>query len=110
MDFMERYLAWCNAGLPEDVKSELASISNDIEELKGRFGGDLQFQQVVFLVDYRNDIVLPGAFLHHIAAHTEAVLCFNNGNTVFLRITGNNEEIKLTSGRIDHKFCRLCAF
>ena len=43
MDFMERYLAWCNAGLPEDVKSELASISNDIEELKGRFGGDLQF-------------------------------------------------------------------
>ena len=43
MDFMERYLAWCNAGLPEDVKSELASISNDIEALKGRFGGDLQF-------------------------------------------------------------------
>ncbi|MBE6986017.1 MAG: phospho-sugar mutase [Ruminococcaceae bacterium] len=43
MDFMDCYLAWCNAGLPEDVKSELASISNDTEELKGRFGGDLQF-------------------------------------------------------------------
>ena len=43
MDFMDRYFAWCNAGLPEDVKSELASISNDAEELKGRFGGDLQF-------------------------------------------------------------------
>ena len=43
MDFMDRYLAWCNAGLPEDVKCELASISDDTEELKGRFGGDLQF-------------------------------------------------------------------
>ena len=43
MDFMDRYFAWCNAELPEDVKSELASISNDTEELKGRFGGDLQF-------------------------------------------------------------------
>ena len=43
MDYMDRYYAWCNAGLPEDVKSELASICNDAEELKGRFGGDLQF-------------------------------------------------------------------
>lgn len=43
MDFMDRYFAWCSAELPEDVKSELASISNDTEELKGRFGGDLQF-------------------------------------------------------------------
>ena len=43
MDYMDRYYAWCNAGLPEDVKSELASICNDAEEQKSRFGGDLQF-------------------------------------------------------------------
>lgn len=43
MDYMERYTAWRNAGLPEDVQQELASIQNDAEELKGRFGGDLQF-------------------------------------------------------------------
>ena len=43
MDYMERYAFWCNAGLPEDVQAELASIKDDAEELKGRFGGDLQF-------------------------------------------------------------------
>ena len=43
MTYMERYLFWCNAGLPEDVQKELASIAGDEEELKGRFGGDLQF-------------------------------------------------------------------
>ena len=43
MTYMERYSFWCNAGLPEDVQKELASIAGDEEELKGRFGGDLQF-------------------------------------------------------------------
>ena len=43
MNYLERYTDWCNAGLPEDVQQELAAIKNDAEELKGRFGGDLQF-------------------------------------------------------------------
>ena len=43
MTYMERYEFWCNADLPEDVKAELAAIQTDEEELKGRFGGDLQF-------------------------------------------------------------------
>jgi len=43
MNYMDRYEFWCNAGLPEDVQQELASIKNDAEELKGRFGSDLQF-------------------------------------------------------------------
>ena len=43
MNYMERYEFWCNAGLPDDVQAELVSIKDDAEELKGRFGGDLQF-------------------------------------------------------------------
>lgn len=43
MNYMDRYTFWCNAGLPADVMAELRSISNDEEELKGRFGSDLQF-------------------------------------------------------------------
>ena len=43
MNYMDRYNFWCNADLPEDVRKELASIKNDEEELKGRFGSDLQF-------------------------------------------------------------------
>ena len=43
MTYMDRYEFWCNADLPEDVKAELAAIQTDEEELKGRFGGDLQF-------------------------------------------------------------------
>ena len=43
MDYLQRYEFWLNAGLPEDVQQELRSISQDTEELKGRFGGDLQF-------------------------------------------------------------------
>ena len=43
MNYIERYQFWCNAGLPDDVQRELAAIANDEEELKGRFGGDLQF-------------------------------------------------------------------
>ncbi len=43
MDHMKNYQFWCAAGLPEDVQKELASIAGNEEELKGRFGGDLQF-------------------------------------------------------------------
>ena len=43
MNYMDRYQFWCNAGLPADVQQELKAIANDEEELKGRFGGDLQF-------------------------------------------------------------------
>ena len=43
MNYMDRYQFWCNAGLPEDVLTELTSIQNDQEELKSRFSGDLQF-------------------------------------------------------------------
>ncbi len=43
MTYLERYSFWCNANLPEDVQAELKAIENDAEELKGRFGSDLQF-------------------------------------------------------------------
>ena len=43
MNYFERYEFWCNANLPEDILSELKSIANDNEELKSRFGSDLQF-------------------------------------------------------------------
>ena len=43
MNYMERYTFWCNANLPEDTMRELVSIKDDTEELKGRFGSDLQF-------------------------------------------------------------------
>lgn len=43
MNYLERYTYWCEAGLPEDVQAELAAIKDDTEELKGRFGSDLQF-------------------------------------------------------------------
>ena len=43
MTYLDRYNFWCNAGLPEEVQAELMSIRKDDEELKGRFGGDLQF-------------------------------------------------------------------
>lgn len=43
MTYQERYNFWRKAGLPEDVYKELEAIQNDTEELKGRFGTDLQF-------------------------------------------------------------------
>ena len=43
MNYMDRYQFWCNADLPQTVKDELASLAGNDEELKGRFGGDLQF-------------------------------------------------------------------
>lgn len=43
MTYLERYNFWRNAGLPEDVNRELTLVAGDEEELKSRFGGDLQF-------------------------------------------------------------------
>ncbi len=43
MNYLERYAFWCNAALPAQVQEELKSIANDEEELKSRFGSDLQF-------------------------------------------------------------------
>ncbi len=43
MTYMERYRFWCEADLPADVQQELESVKNDTEELKSRFGSELQF-------------------------------------------------------------------
>ena len=43
MNYLERYNIWKNQGLPADVCAELDGIANDTEELKGRFGSELQF-------------------------------------------------------------------
>lgn len=43
MNYWDRYSFWYNANLPDDVKRELDLIRGDEEELKGRFGSDLQF-------------------------------------------------------------------
>ena len=43
MNYIENYQFWCNADLLADVKQELVQIQNNEEELKGRFGSDLQF-------------------------------------------------------------------
>lgn len=43
MNYMDRYRQWCNAGLPQSIQQELEALKNDEEELKGRFGSDLQF-------------------------------------------------------------------
>lgn len=43
MSYLERYQFWCNANLPADVQEELNTIQNDTEELKGRFGRELEF-------------------------------------------------------------------
>ncbi len=43
MNYMDRYEFWCNADLPGEVKKELEALSGNEEELKGRFGSDLQF-------------------------------------------------------------------
>ena len=43
MNYLENYQIWCNAGLPEDINTELSSIKNNEDELKSRFGSELQF-------------------------------------------------------------------
>ena len=43
MNYLENYKYWCDAQLPEDAKAELLSLEHNEDELKGRFGSDLQF-------------------------------------------------------------------
>ncbi len=43
MTYEERYQFWCAANLPENAQKELKAIAEDTEELKSRFGSDLQF-------------------------------------------------------------------
>ena len=43
MTFEERYQFWRNADLPDEAKAELAGIEDNTDELKSRFGSDLQF-------------------------------------------------------------------
>ncbi len=43
MNYLKRYDYWCNADLPESVKTELNDIRNNDEELKSRFGSELEF-------------------------------------------------------------------
>lgn len=43
MNYNDNYDLWCNANLPENVRAELAAIKDNEEELKGRFGSELQF-------------------------------------------------------------------
>lgn len=43
MNYLENYKIWCDAGLSDDVREELLSIQDDHEELKSRFGSELQF-------------------------------------------------------------------
>lgn len=43
MDYLENYKFWCDANLSADDQIELASVKENVEELKGRFGSELQF-------------------------------------------------------------------
>ena len=43
MTFEERYQFWLDANLPEDAQAELKAVAGNTEELKSRFGSDLQF-------------------------------------------------------------------
>ncbi len=43
MTYLQRYQLWCDAKLPENAKQELAAIAANEEELKSRFGAELQF-------------------------------------------------------------------
>lgn len=43
MNYLENYHFWLNEKIPSDVIEELRSIANHEDELKDRFGSDLQF-------------------------------------------------------------------
>ena len=43
MNYLDNYLFWCNAGLPDAVNCELASVKDNEDELKSRFGSQLEF-------------------------------------------------------------------
>ena len=43
MNYLENYDLWRNAGLPQEICAELDALQGQEDELKGRFGSDLQF-------------------------------------------------------------------
>ena len=43
MNYIDNYAFWCNADLPASVKEELIALKSNDEELKSRFGSQLQF-------------------------------------------------------------------
>jgi len=43
VDYQSRYSMWLKADLPNDIMTELAGIADNVEELKSRFGSELQF-------------------------------------------------------------------
>ena len=43
MSYIDNYQFWCNANLPEEIQQELKNVAGNTDELKGRFGSDLQF-------------------------------------------------------------------
>ena len=43
MNYLDRYQFWCDADLPDADREDLAQLKGNEEELKGRFGSDLQF-------------------------------------------------------------------
>ena len=43
MDYLERYTQWKNADLSKETVAELEAIDGCVEELKSRFGSELQF-------------------------------------------------------------------
>ena len=43
MNYQDRYMFGCEANLPGDVAAELRAMAKDEEELKSRFGSELQF-------------------------------------------------------------------
>jgi len=43
MNYLENYHFWLSENIPSDVKEELRAIENNDDELKDRFGCDLQF-------------------------------------------------------------------
>ncbi len=43
MNYLENYAFWCNASLPDEVLTELYGIKDNSDELKSRFGSELQF-------------------------------------------------------------------
>ena len=43
MNYLENYKYWCNAQLPQAAMEELLALEHNDDELKGRFGSDLQF-------------------------------------------------------------------
>ena len=37
MNYMDRYLSWCSADLPAEIKAELASLKDNEDALKKRY-------------------------------------------------------------------------